>query len=181
MKKLIVIAAMITATAAMADSVSLEYQNQDVKGSQNNNFYSMKYAKSFTSNLTADISTQTTVGVTDHKATERLEIGLTPSMDLNGIKLSTRFATGQKSNLGNDFGYYSIQPGVSIPVTASLNLNAAYRYRNAYGDGHNDETRTASLGLGYKLTKVDTVGVRFDRIRGDVEQNNYVVNYTRSF
>ena len=51
MKKLaIVFAAALSMSAAMADSVSLEYQSQDVKGSQDNNFYGMKYTKNFSDN-----------------------------------------------------------------------------------------------------------------------------------
>lgn len=162
-------------------SVSLEYQSQDVKGTQDNNFYGMKYTKSLGNNLTADVGTQTTIGMTDSKTTNRTEIGITPSTIVSGVKLSARLATGEKSTLNNKFSYYSVQPGVSIPVTANLALNASYRYRTAYGLGHNDETRTQSVGFGYTLSKVDMVAIRYDRVRGDVEQNNTALIYSRAF
>lgn len=182
MKKLaIIFAAALSMSAAMADSVSLEYQSQDVKGSQDNKFYGMRYTKNFSDSFSADVGTQTTIGMNDSKTTNRAEIGVTPSMTFSGVKLSARLATGEKSTLNNKFSYYSIQPGFSVPITSSLALNASYRYRTAYGEGHGDKTRTQSAGFGYKLSKVDTVAVRYDRVRGDVQQNNTALVYSRAF
>jgi hypothetical protein len=180
-KSLVALATFLMIGAAMADSVSVEYQAQDVKGSQDNKYYGMKYTKSLGNNLTADVGTQTTVGLTDSKTTNRTEVGITPIFDVRGLKLTTRFATGEKSTLNNRFAYYSIQPGVSVPVTDKLDLNTAWRYRTAYHSGKNDETRTTSVGASYKVTSVDAVGIRFDRVRGDANQNNVAVNYIRSF
>jgi hypothetical protein len=35
--------------------------------------------------------------------------------------------------------------------------------------------------MSYALTKQDAVGVRYDQVRGDTNQNNLAFNYTRKF
>ena len=48
---------------------------------------------------------------------------------------------------------------------------------NVYGD----TTDTVRVGLSYALTKKDSIGVRYDRVRGDSFNHSYNLSYTRSF
>ena len=62
-----------------------------------------------------------------------------------------------------------------------MSAKLGWRYREAFNNVNADTTRTWRAGLSYDLTKKDAVGVRYDRMRGDTNQNIVAVNYTRSF
>ena len=183
MKKVIAIATMMMATAVMADSITLENQNQRViGGTEDVRQYSMSYKKDLVSNLVGDVYMSTTQGENTKKLGSRLEVGLTPSMPLSGgVVASTRVAIGSKYSNTGDFNYYVIEPGVQFPITGALSGKVSYRWRSATSEVNGDQTHTTRVGLSYALTKVDAIGVRYDRVRGDNDQNNLAFNYVRSF
>jgi hypothetical protein len=97
--------------------------------------------------------------------------------------LYTRAAIGEKFTNTSNFSYYSVEPGVTAPIgSTGLTARVGYRFRNAFDPSANaDTTRTWRAGLSYDLTKKDTIGVRYDRVRGDSNADGIAVNYTRSF
>ena len=111
----------------------------------------------------------------------RLEAGLTGTMPVGPVNVYTRAATGEKYTNTTSFGYYSIEPGVAVPFGA-LTAKVGYRYRSAYdSDVNNDQTHTMRYSLSYALSRADTIGVRYDRVKGDNDQKITAVTYTRSF
>ena len=93
-----------------------------------------------------------------------------------------RTALGQKFTSATNFTYYSVEPGVAVPVgSTGVTAKVGYRFRNAIDTANNDTTRTWRAGLSYDLTAKDTIGVRYDKMRGDTNQNIVAVNYTRGF
>ena len=183
MKKLIAIATLALAGSAMADSVTIENQNQRVVGGDENiKLYSLSVKKDFSANLAGDVLFSTTQGENTKTLGNRLEVGVTPSMPLvGGVSGYTRLALGNKYTNGADANYYSVEPGVKFPIAGNLSGSLGYRWRSATSVANNDQTHTTRVGVAYNLTKVDAIGVRYDRVRGDNTQDNLALNYTRSF
>jgi hypothetical protein len=182
MKKLIAITALVAATSAMADSVTAEYQAVDVKGGAEQNLFLLGYKRDITKTFAADVSMSNTVTEGTNTVGARYEAGVTGTYDLVGpVKFYTRAALGEKTASGSQFTYYVIEPGVQVPLTGSLTAKLGWRYRSAVDSANGDQTHTTRVGVAYALSKTDSIGVRYDRMRGDAEQNSVAVNYTRSF
>lgn len=88
---------------------------------------------------------------------------------------------GQVIKSSEDFSQYNVVVGTKFPVSGALSGDVGMRYRNAFESGHDFQTTRAHLGLNYKLTAADAVGVRYARSYGDDEKNQWRVSYTRSF
>ena len=92
--------------------------------------------------------------------------------------------TAQTPNTNTtNFTYYSVEPGVkaAFQYFPGLTARVGYRFRDAVDSANNDTTRTWRAGLDYALTKKDTIGLGYDSVRGDSNQNIVKVNYSRGF
>jgi hypothetical protein len=188
MKKILAILAMAVSTGVFAASATVEYQNIDgVKNTpQDQRNVSLTVRENITKSLVGDVQLSDTAnkGSADTASSFRAEAGLTGLYDLGPATLYTRGAVGEKYTTSANFTYYSVEPGVIVPVgSTGVSAKVGYRFRNAFNDVNvnNDTTRTWRAGLSYDLTKKDTVGVRYDRVRGDSNQNVWAFNYTRGF
>ena len=183
-KTLITLAASLMIGSAMADSVTIEAQNQKyVPPSTGTNvaLYAISYKRDIAKNIALDVGQSTTAQTVTEKLGFRQEAGLTGSTDLGTFGAYTRVAYGEKYDGTKHFPYYAIEPGVTTPV-GPLTAKVGWRYRTAVnGAANNDQTHTMRYGVSYNLTKVDAVGARYDRMRGDTKLNIWAVNYTRSF
>lgn len=189
MKKILAILAMATISAgAFAASATIEYQ--DINGVKNTpqdqRNINLTVRENITNNFIGDVQLSDTVnkGSADTASSFRAEAGLTGLYDVGPAKLYARGAFGEKYTTTTNFAYYSIEPGVIVPFgSTGLSAKVGYRYRNAFNDvnTNNDTTQTIRAGLAYDITKKDQVGVRFDRVRGDSQQNIWAFNYTRGF
>ena len=175
----------VLATTAFADSVTLEGQHIDNIGNNAQTEYVLTAKKDITGNFAADVAFNNAQTQNTESLSSRLEFGLTGSYAVFGpIGVYTRAAVGEKYTNTTNFGYYSVEPGVTVavPGVAGLGVKAGYRFRTAIQDDVNhDETRTGRIGASYAFTKNDTVGVRYDRVSGDNTQKVYAASYTRSF
>ena len=186
MKKLLAILSMAVSTGVFAASAQLEYQNIDgVNGSSNATQYQLTVREQITTNITGDVAFSNQVKDNTQTLTTRAEAGLTGSYPVAGISLYTRAAVGEKftgSTTYGNFGYYSVEPGVLVPIgKTGLTARVGYRFRSAFDTANNDTTRTWRAGVSYALTKKDSIGVRYDRVQGDADQTIMNVNYTRNF
>jgi hypothetical protein len=114
----------------------------------------------------------------------RLEVGGTYSTPIYGaVNGYTRVAVGQKFSTAGHFTYYSIEPGLSMPLSSSLTAKVGYRFRTAAEDANinKDTTDTVRVGLTYALNKQHAVGFRYDRQSGDTRSDSYNFFVTRSF
>ena len=182
--------ATILATAAfgaIAASVTAEYNNADgIDGSASQQGYNMSIRDNVSNGVAVDAGIQTrnnnsTGGINS----TRLEAGLTGTASLTPslpFAVYTRVSSGQKFTTTTNYTYYSVEPGVTLPFGGSgLTARVGWRYRATYDTANADETKTWRAGLSYAVTKQDTIGVRYDRVRGDTNQNTVAVNYTRGF
>jgi hypothetical protein len=181
MKKIIAILALATSGLVFADSVTIESAKVRVVDAQDQQQLKLSVKHDFSKNLTGDVSiTQTQTDVTNAIG-NRLEAALTPSFSVAGLNAYTRVAVGQKTSNTTAFAYYSVEPGVTAPV-GLVNVKVGYRFRTAIDSGLNaDTTHTQRVGVSYPLSKSDTVGMNYDRVRGDAQQNVTALNYTHSF
>jgi opacity protein-like surface antigen len=189
MKKILAILAMATITSgAFAASATIEYQNIDgVKTTpQDQRNVNLTIRENITKSFVGDVQLSDTAnkGSADTASSFRAEAGLTGLYDLGPATLYTRGAVGEKYTTSANFAYYSVEPGVIVPFgSTGVSAKVGYRFRNAFNDvnTNNDTTRTWRAGLSYDITKKDTVGVRYDQVRGDSKQNIWAFAYTRGF
>jgi long-subunit fatty acid transport protein len=187
MKKILAILAMAVSGSVFAASATLEYQNingvQNTPNDQRNINLTVK--ESINSNFAGDVQLSNTWNNTATSTAAnsfRAEGGLTGSAALFGpLSGYTRVALGQKFTTTNNFTYYSVEPGVTMPLGAGFSAKVGYRFRNAFDTANNDTTRTWRAGVAYDINKNNTVGVGYDSVRGDSNQNVVKVNYTRGF
>ena len=177
----------MAAFGATAASVTAEYQNADgVNGAASQQGYNMTVRGNVGRGVSADAGIQTRSNdSTGGISSTRLEAGLTGTASLAPslpFAVYTRVASGQKFTSTTNYTYYSVEPGVSVPFgNSGLTARVGWRYRAAYDTANADETKTWRAGLSYAVTKQDTIGIRYDRMRGDLNQNVVAVNYTRGF
>lgn len=187
MKKLLatLMLSILSVSTVYAATGTLEYQTVDgVQGTADTKNYRLGLSEKINNNLSGDVSSTITAKDSNGSVSStRLEGGLVGSASYGVFKPYVRLATGQKFTTTTNFTYYSVEPGVSAPISnTGLTAKLGWRYRNAYDPTANaDETRTWRATLSYAITPKDSLAVRFDRARGDVNQNIWVVGYTRGF
>ena len=185
MKKILAILALAAfGTAFAGDSFTIEGRHINNVGSADQQQYNLGVKKEFNSMVAGDVLFENVQTDGTNALSTRLEAGLTGSVPVGPVGIYTRVATGHKFTNSTEFGYYSVEPGVTaeVPGVAGLTAKVGYRYRTAIDSGvNNDQTHTMRYSLGYALTKVDTIGVRYDRVKGDSDQKVVGISYTRGF
>lgn len=183
MKKLIAMFSMVLATSAFADSATLEYQNITAKDttSPTQSLYLLAVKHNFNDTWAGDVIASTSQTDKTNALGGRQEMGLTYTQPVLGsYSFGTRVAVGQKFTNTASTGFYSVEPSISAPL-GPFTAKVGYRYRTATNSSVTDTTRTNRFGVSYPLTKQDTVGIRLDKVMGDLRQDVWAFNYTRAF
>lgn len=186
MKKIIAIIATLALAAGTAFAGSVTVEGAKINTIGGNDQMNSNFTLSESINDTFSVHTQLSSTQTDntHAVSTRLEVGGTATTTLFGpVKGYAKVAVGQKYSTSGQFTYYSIEPGVSLPLSSNLTAKVGYRFRTAAENANvnKDTTDTVRVGVTYAINKKDAVGVRFDRITGDSRQDGYNVFYSRSF
>lgn len=185
MKKILTgVIALAISGMVLAGSVTVEGSKSNTIGG--NDQLSTNFSLSESINNTFSVHTQLSSSQTDNTnaVSTRLEVGGTATTKLVGsVSGYTKVALGQKYSTAGSFTYYSIEPGVSVPLSSSLTAKVGYRFRTALDNANvnKDTTDTVRVGVTYAINKKDAVGVRYDRITGDSRQDGYNVFYSHSF
>lgn len=87
---------------------------------------------------------------------------------------------GERINSNSNFTYYAIDTGFVLPVN-NIDFDLSYRYRNSFENGNNFETNRYGIEGKYKITKFDSIGLRYSQSYGDSETNAWRLQYTHSF
>ena len=171
------------AFSASAVEVKLEAQNSaGQNGTADQTVYEFGLKEKINSNFAGDVIVKNyrTDG-TDVLST-RYEAGLTGTAPAGPVGLYTRVAVGEKYTSGSDgFSYYSVEPGVSVPVIQGVSASLGYRFQDAFGSGHSDTTRTWRSKVSYDINKTSTVYLGYDSQRGDSDANITKVGYVHRF
>lgn len=185
MKKILAILAMAISGSVYAASATIEYQDQTgVNGTADSSLYLFSVSENINNNFSAGVTTNFSAKDSNGAiSNSRIEGSLTGKTTIGLFSPYMRVATGQKFTTTTNYTYYSVEPGVTAPLgNTGLTARLGYRYRTAFDStAFADTTNTWRLGMSYAVTKQDTVGIRYDQIRGDTNQNNVAFNYTRSF
>jgi hypothetical protein len=183
MKKVLAILAVAFASTAFAGGYAgIEYEDQDGRNGTSdsvgtavilgykdgNTSYSGKVSSSKTSWSTGNISNQYEARI-KHKYSV---MNVNPYL---GIRL------GEKVSSTSHFTYYAVDTGVVVPVAKAFDVDFSYRYRNAFDTDNNFQTNRVGIEGIYKITKNDSVGLRFARSYGDSETNSIRLNLTHNF
>lgn len=185
MKKILAILAMAISGSVYAASATVEYQDQTgVNGTTDSSLYLLSVSENINKNFVGGISLN--YGAKDSTgavSNSRIEGSVTGKTTIGLFSPYVRLGVGQKFTTVTNYGYYSVEPGVTAPLgNTGLTARLGYRYRTAFdSNAYADTTNAWRLGMSYALTKQDAIGVRYDQVRGDTNQNNWAFNYTRSF
>jgi hypothetical protein len=185
MKKILAILAMAISGSVYAASATVEYQDQTgVKGTTDSSLYLLSVSESINKNFSAAITSN--FGAKDSTgavSNSRIEGSVTGKTTIGLFSPYVRLGVGEKFTTTTNYPYYSVEPGVTAPLgNTGLTARLGYRYRTAFdSSAFADTTNTWRLGMSYAVTKQDTVGIRYDQVRGDTNQNNLAFNYTRHF
>jgi hypothetical protein len=185
MKKILAILAMTISGFVYAASATIEYRDQKgVNGTADSSQYSLAVSENINKNFSVGITTSFSEKESNGAINgSRLEGSVTGKTTIGLLSPYVKLGTGQKFTSATNHSYYSVEPGVTAPLgNTGLTARLGYRYRTAFDStAFADTTNTWRLGMSYAITKQDTVGIRFDQVRGDTNQNNIAFNATRSF
>lgn len=182
MKKLLAILTLaMIGVSAQAGTFIVEYSPTQGIGRPDGTAYLIKVGESISKNVELDFQMVTAQTDGTNAVSTRLETGLTPRWDFGPGKFYTKFALGRKLDARGNKDYYGVEPGYILPLTNRASIRYGFRYRDGIGDDLGERTDTHRLGVEYKLTKFDALNVRFDRQRGDSNQNSWNFAYIRRF
>ncbi len=183
MKKILAILTLLLGyTGAYAQSATVEYSAAEgLNGKPGAAGYLVKWTTPMNRQVDWDLQMTTAQADLSNSVSTRVEVGLVPKYDLGWARFTTKLAVGTRMNSSGDSNYYVIQPGLAIPLNDRFGLRLAYRFRESFESSVADTTRTARLGVNYNLSTKDSLGVRYDRVRGDSNQNSWNFSYTRRF
>ncbi len=181
-----IIAILLTSLAlssqAFAASATLEYQGIDNATGSDQKNWNLTVRENIVNNLIGDVQFSQTTNDVGPASVQRLEAGLTPTYKTSFATFGTRFTVGEKYTPTQQYGYWSANPYVAVPIgQTGFTALAGWRYRAAFDTNYLDTTRTWRAGVTYSLTKKDTVGVRYDRVQGDSDSKVMALFYTRGF
>jgi hypothetical protein len=196
MKKIFAILALAATTSAFADSgVSVEFERE--RGTTGSNTMSNTIKVAPYVKLDNGVKLDLQIGASrddgsvsgNNNAIENTVEARAQKMFevVPGLKLGARVGLGQVFNGSNaagktvDFGYYTFTPKAEYAITDRVSALASWRYRNAFDDAVNYQTRTWKAGFGFAATKKDTVEVQYFEKRGDSNVNGIELAYSRSF
>jgi len=183
MKKFLTSLALVAITGtAMAGSFTVQHQSINGIGSNDQVLYGLSVKENINKVFAGDMGITNTQTERTNALSTRLEVGVTASgLSVGPLTGYVRTAMGQKYSNSTDFTYYSIEPGVTTKL-GSMTLKLGNRYRSATNaTANNDQTHTWRVNASYPVSKNGSVGLGFDRMRGDSNQNATTVSYSHSF
>lgn len=157
-----------------------EYQNIHGTGNDLRSFNLIPGVKS--GNLTYDLKVQAQ-SKDDHTTSANIEPRIKYDYKIGMTDLTAwgRLGLGEKITQSGNYGYYTVEPGLSYAVLPGAKLSISNRYRDSFSDGKNYQTNTLYLGASYDVNSFDTVTAKLYRGYNDTESNGVEFAYTRWF
>ena len=196
MKKIFAILALAATTSVFADSgVSFEFERERGTASPNTMTNTVKVAPYVKLDNGVKLDLQFggsrddgTVSGNNNALENTVEARAQKMYEVYpGLHLGARVGLGEVINgtytAGKtvDFGYYTVTPKAEFAFNEKLSALASFRFRDSFTDNQSYLTRTWKGGLGYNVTKKDTVEVQYFQKRGDEKTNGVELAYSRSF
>jgi hypothetical protein len=184
------LAGMFVSTAAFAGAqITFEGEYEHVTNKTNadvtglNIIPAYKFDEGFLKGVTLDLKAQLQDKVDSHTPGQNIEprVKYELPIGITGLTAWGRVGLGEKITNGDNFGYYTIEPGLTYGVTDKIKLSVSDRYRDAFASGKAYQTNTVYVGGAYKATDVDTIGLKVYEKYEDTHSTGVELGYTRSF
>lgn len=169
-------------TKSTGHYMGIKWESQDGKsGGVDANTYGLTLGKKLSDNLSAEIYTR--IKDADNTTNDtRLEGAVIGTMPLAGtLSAYARVGAGEKFVSGDNYGYWTAEPGIKLGLTDSLSVKTGVRFRDSFNRDHNQSDRTYRVGLDYKLTSNTSIDATYRMKRGDGEYDAVGVGYKVSF
>jgi len=98
-----------------------------------------------------------------------------------GLKPWTQLRLGDQITSDNEFLYYALDIGMTVPLDKKFELDFGYRYRNAFDTSNEFQTDRAGVEGKLKFTDTDTLGLRYGQSYGDSETDSVRIQYSKAF
>lgn len=133
--------------------------------------------------VTVDLKTQvsTKEGSRTNSANIEPRVKYDYKIGMTDFTVWGRLGLGEKIQNGGNFGYYTVEPGISYTVLPGAKLFVSDRYRDSFQDNKGYRTNTIYLGGSYDVNSFDTVSAKLYRKYDDTESNGIEFAYTRWF
>lgn len=188
MKKLTVAVLMaLASTGALAENrafITLEGEMENIHNTGDDvTAFTLIPGAKLDNGFTVDLKTQvsTKEGARTNSANIEPRIRYDYKIGMTDFTAWGRLGLGEKIQNGGNFGYYTIEPGISYNVIKGGKLFVSDRFRDAFSDGKGYQTNTLYLGGSYDVNSFDTVSAKLYRKYEDTESNGIEVAYTRWF
>lgn len=189
MKKIVLAFALIGASfaASAADGANfgkIEYNFRDYDAdTRNQSGGSIVLGREVAPGIKLDGKAEFRVTNGSDTISNRLEAGATYATPITGnLGVFVRGAIGEKFTNGDNYGYFSVEPGVTYALNKNWAVSGSYRYRDAFNDGKaGAETHRAQIGAAYALTQNTVLTASVGRSLGDVQYNAFNVGYGFKF
>lgn len=189
MKKIILAFALIGASfaASAADGANfgkIEYNFRDYDANVRNQVGgSITLGREVAPGIKLDGKAEFRVANGTDTISNRLEVGATYATALVGNwGAFVRGAAGEKFTNGDNYTYFSVEPGVTYALNKDWAFSGSYRYRDAFSDGKaGAETHRVQVGAAYSLTQNTVLTASVGRSLGDVQYNSVNVGYGFKF
>lgn len=172
------------ASAADRGFVTLEGEYENIHGTSNDvRSLNLIPGIKLDSGFTIDLKTQ----IQDKKESKASSGNIEPrirydyKIGMTDFTVWSRLGLGEKITNDGNFGYYTVEPGLTYNLAKDTKLFVSDRYRNSFADNKNYQTNTIYVGASKNLTDVDTLGLKLYRKYEDTTSNGVEVGYTRWF
>lgn len=184
MKKIFLAVAFLFSTVALADGhyAGIKVETRDgQEGAADSTAVGVTLGKAFTRTLSGEIYTRTKWDEGQDSNNTRIEGALAVTIPLTERwSWYTRSAVGEKFVSGNQYTYWSIEPGVKFRMTPTWSLRTGVRFRDSFGD-HAEQTHTYRFAAEYALTDSGTLSIGMDQQQGVTEHRSVGLGLTKRF
>ena len=184
------LAGMFVSTAAFAGAqITFEGEYEHVTNASNKDVTGLNIIPAYKiedgalKGTTFDLKAQLQDKVDSHTPGQNIEPRVKYEMPvgMTGLTAWGRLGLGEKITSGDNFGYYTVEPGLTYSVTKEIKLSVSDRYRDAFASGKAYQTNTVYAGGAYSLTDKDTLGLKVYEKYEDTHSTGVEFGYTRSF
>ena len=153
--------------------VGLKLSHEDNKNGSDADKWGMTFGKHLYKWLDAEIYTRTKDKDTGSNDT-KLEGALIGKYKLtDSLSAYTRAGVGNKYTRNEDYGYWTVEPGLKYKLNDDWSVKAGVRFRDAFQTDHNANDTTYKTSVGYKLTDDTSIDMGYALKRGDSKTEEF--------
>jgi len=188
MKKTLIAVLLATSLTAVAHEeekkgyyVGLKLSHEDSKTGSDADKWGMTFGKHLYKWLDAEIYTRTKDKDTGSNDT-KVEAALVGKYKLtDNLSAYTRAGVGNKYTRSEDFGYWTVEPGLKYKLNSDWSVKAGVRFRDSFQTSHNANDTTYKAGIGYKLAADTSLDFGYSLKRGDSKADEFGIGIKFEF